>query len=367
MIDNNPHKCSTLRSLHMFRSRIWLVALLLLLIGNRGVALSFSLDSIAEWGKFPRFCVDTYRWGDRFFNGYDTIYVEPTGYKFNAKLKLESWTDYYHPRFENKASMTMMSDPSTSLGFYLTYLAVSVGYDVNISKVFGRDVAARKRWQFGFNCMLFSANLYFIQNDVGTTIKRFQFPDGTAENVNMSFDGINTSEWGLNLYYFFNHKRYSQAAAFNFSRVQTRSGGSFFAGLAFTKQNYQFDFTSLPEEMQRELPVFDDNRYTLNCHNYAFMGGYGYNWVFRRGWNWGVSVAPMIGWTNGLIVEQEDNGKTFAMFLQAKTGVVWNHRQWFAAGIFSCQANLIGSLKRNMLTSYFTFELSAGFRFNLWK
>ena len=30
-----------------------------------------NLDSIAAWGKFPRFCINTYRWGDRFFNGYD--------------------------------------------------------------------------------------------------------------------------------------------------------------------------------------------------------------------------------------------------------------------------------------------------------
>lgn len=333
---------------------------------NRASALSFNLDSIAAWGKFPRFCVNTYRWGDSFFNGYDTVYVNPTGYKFNAKVKVETWSDYYHPRFENNSAMTMMSDPSTSIGAYLTYLAVSVGYDVNISKLFGGSEKARKRWQFGFNCMLFAADLYFISNDVGTKIKTFQYPDGFKEGLGVPYDGINTSEWGLNLYYFFNHKKYSQAAAFNFSRIQMRSGGSFFAGIAYNRQNFKFDLLKMPAHVRDALPQFDDNTYTLNSHNYAFQGGYGYNWVFHRGWNWGVSVAPMIGWTEGFVVEKQDMGKTFAMLLRAQTGVVWNHKQWFAGGVINLQSNLIGSRKRNMLTSYLTMEASVGFRFNLW-
>lgn len=361
---------SDLNQSHTIFARKWILPLLLLICcGLRGHAFfDINLDSIAAWGKFPRFCVNTYRWGDKFFNGYDTLYVEPTGYKFNAKIKIESWTDYYHPRFENKASMTMLSDPSTSLGFYLTYLAVSAGYDINISKIFGVHSRARKRWQFGFNCMLFAADLYFIKNDVGTTIKTFQYPEkGPSYPLNLPFNGINTSEWGLNVYYFFNHKKYSQAAAFNFSRVQQRSGGSFFAGIAFTKQNFHFDFSELPDQMLAALPQdLPEMQYTLNCHNYAFQGGYGYNWVFHKGWNLGVSVAPMIGWTDGYVVQQDDYGKTFAMLLRAKLGIVWNHKQWFAAGVGSCQANLIGSRERNLLTSYFTFELSAGFRFNLW-
>lgn len=358
---------SNLEKVKLIIYKALLVSGLLLCIGHRSDASIFNLDSIAEMGKFPRFCVNTYRWGDKFFNGYDTVYVEPTGYKFNGKVIVDSWTDYYHPRFENKSSMTMTSDPSSSLGFYLTYLAVSVGYDINISKYFGVDTQSRKRWQFGFNCMLFAADLYFIRNDVGTTIKDFNYPDGVKSKLDMPFEGINTSEWGFNVYYFFNHKRYSQAAAFNFSRIQKRSGGSFYAGVAFSKQNFQFDFSGLPGNVKDALPDdLIDYKYTLNCHNYAFVGGYGYNWVFHKDWNWGVTVAPMIGWTEGYIVQQDDKGKTFAMLLKARTGIVWNHSQWFASGTFSFQGNMVGSRERNLLTSYFTFNVSVGYRFNLW-
>ena len=46
-------------------------------------------------GKFPRFVVNTYRWGNEFFNGYDTTYVQGTGYKFSAKITADSWMDGY--------------------------------------------------------------------------------------------------------------------------------------------------------------------------------------------------------------------------------------------------------------------------------
>lgn len=326
-----------------------------------------SLDSVAAWGKFPRFCVNTYRWGDRFFNGYDTVYVEGTGYRFNGKVRVESWSDLYHPRFENKTSMTMVSDPSTTLGFYLTYMAVSAGYDINVSKYFGSSAKARRRWQFAFNCMLFSAEFYWITNDVGTTIRRFDSAGGAISNLDMPFDGIKTSEWGLNACYFFNHKKYSQAAAFNYARIQKRSGGSFYAGFSFTRQNYNFNFSGIPGPLLQELPGgLPDYRYTLNCKTYAFMGGYGYNWVFAPKWNFGVTVAPMVGWTNGYVVQQDDAGATFAALVRGKLGVVWNNRQWFASGTASFQGNLVGSRQRNILTSYFTFEVAAGFRFNLW-
>ena len=59
-----------------------------------GHAFSLALDSIAEWGKFPRFCIKKYRWGDRFFNSYDSTYVVGTGTKFNVKFKTYSWVDH---------------------------------------------------------------------------------------------------------------------------------------------------------------------------------------------------------------------------------------------------------------------------------
>ena len=232
-------------------------------------AVSFDLDSIATWGKFPRFCVNTYRWGCDFFNGFDTAYVSGTGYKFNAKITADSWMDGYSFVLPNKEFMFLKSDPSTSTGIYLTYLAVSVGYDINISRLFGGVDRSRQRYRFGFNCSLFTVEAYLSKNDIGTTLKRFG-DRHHGDKYNLPFYGVNNSTWGIDAYYFFNHKRYSQAAAFNFSKVQERSHGSFYAGLSISTQKYDFDFSGLPDKLMHYLPeTWANNTYKVSTNNYA--------------------------------------------------------------------------------------------------
>lgn len=328
---------------------------------------SLSLDSIAAWGKFPKFCIDTYRWGDKFFNGYDSLYVKGTGYKFNAKIRTESWTDYYRPKFNNGTEMSMISRPSTSVGIYLTYLAISAGYDMNVSKYFSGEDRVRKRWNFQFNCMLFGAELYFINNDVGTTVTEIHPKDMPRRDPDYKFDGINTTEWGLDISYFFNHKQYSQAAAFNFSRIQMKSGGSFFAGFLFSRQEFGFDFNVLPDEMIDLLPAdLEDGRYEVNNHNYFLKGGYGYNWVFAPRWLLAVSESPMVGITKGRNNGSAQTKTTFALLNKAKVSVVYDYRHWFAGVVATAQTGLVGDRKQSLLTSFLTLEVSAGFRFNIW-
>lgn len=330
-------------------------------------AISFDLDSIAAMGRFPRFCVDTYRWGDKFFNGYDTTYVDGTGYKWNAKLRTESWTDYYELHFSNDTRMSMISDPSTSVGLYLTYMAVSVGYDMNLSKYFNGHEEARRRWTFGFNCMLFSANLYFIQNDVGTTISTFS-PYGTAKtHPDIEYKGINNTNWGLDLSYFFTHRRYSHAAAFNFSRIQKRSGGSFFAGFSFNRLKYNFDLNRLPDDISAAVPAdIPDNHYVVNTYNYILSGGYGYNWVFARHWLMGASVALMAGISDGYYEDTSHKKITGMAMPKTELSVVWNNGHWFAGAVANGRFCILRDRKRSLVSSVINMEVSIGYRFNLW-
>lgn len=331
-------------------------------------ASKFALDSIAGWGKFPRFCINTYRWGCDFFNGFDTTYVQGTGYPFNVKVKTESWTDYYGIRFINNAKMSMISDPSTSLGFYLTYLALSGGYDMNVSKYLGGSDQVRRRFNFQFNCMLFTANLYFISNDVGTKIKTFNPPDGSEKlRPNFAFSGINNSQWGLDLIYFFRHKRYSQAAAFSYGRVQTRNGGSFFGGFSYSRQKYNFDFSQLPDDIKSELPnQFDDYHYYVSTKNYLFQFGYGYNWVFRPKFVLGISEAPMLGWSRGIIDNDTEKRNRIMAMSKTQLSLVYNSGHWFAGAVGSVLAEINRDNERSLISTYLTMEISLGYRFKLW-
>lgn len=328
-------------------------------------AISFDLDSIAAWGKFPRFCVNVYRWGDHFFNNYDSTYVESTGKRWNIKAKSESWGDTYDFRLDNHYRMEMVSDPSTSLGFHLSYMAVSVGYDVNISKYFTGNDKVRKRFNFQFNCSLFAAEIYTVENDVGTTIRRMGMP-GEVEKVKIDFKGINNKALGVDLYYFFNNHHYSQAAVFNYSKIQRKSSGSMFAGFSYFDEAYSFDFSSLPEA-DNEIPATWEHNYRVKSKTYALKFGYGYNWVFHHGWCLGISESPFLGVRKGYISHPGDKETTFSLNNRFRIGIAYNPtNHWFIGMSGNVMTGLINDPEHTLLANNITGELTVGFRFDLW-
>lgn len=329
-------------------------------------ALSFDLDSIAAWGKFPRFCVNTYRWGSEFFNGFDTTYVSGTGYKFNAKITADSWMDGYSFVLPNQEFMFLRSDPSTSAGLYLTYMAVSVGYDINFSKLFGGVNRDRQRFRFGFNCSLFTVEAYMSKNDIGTTLKRFG-DRHNGDKYNLPFYGINNNTWGIDAYYFFNHKRYSEAASFNFSRIQHRSQGSFFLGLSYYGQKLNFDFSEMPEKIRDRLPQsWNDYTYRVNTQNYALRMGYGYNWVFAPKWVFGVSESPTVGIRKGMINGNELKKISFSLYNRLNMSVVWNSGRFFAGVIGKFDVAIVNERETTYAGGVLSGEAVFGVRFNLW-
>lgn len=355
-------------SITMSRKFVVILLFMVSLLSPVGAgALSFNLDSIAEWGKFPRFVVNTYRWGDVFFNGYDTTYVKSTGYKFNAKITTESWTDGYRFVLPNDKYIYMQSEPSTSAGLYLTYLAVSAGYDVNISKLLGGVDRSRQRLRFGFNCMLFAAEFYVVKNDVGTRIKRFG-DEHKPLHLNLGFNAINNYTWGVDAYYFFNHKRYSEAATFNFSRVQKRSQGAFYTGFSIYTQKLDFDFKGLPEDLREQLPPnWADYRYNVNTHNYAVRFGYGYNWVFAPKWVLGVSESPTIGVRKGF-VNSDIEKVSFSLYNRLKLSVVWNSpdNRFFFGALGKFDVAIVNDETTTYAGGVLSGEAVFGIRFNLW-
>lgn len=332
-------------------------------------AVSFDLDSIAAWGKFPRFCIGVYRWGDKFFNTYDSTYVVGTGTKFNVKITADSWLDYYRfvlpgadgNRYDDRL-VDLVSRPSTSVGVHLTYLAVSIGYDINLTSIFRGVKEARQRYQFGFNCALFGAEAYKEINNVGTRIRRF----GDLKHLGIPFDGMHSDSWGIDAYYFFNNKRYSQAAAFGFSKIQRKSQGSFYAGFSVFSQVYDFDFSGLSQDLIDRLPAeWEDHHFITKTQNYGIRVGYAYNWVFAKKWLLGATVSPTIGVKHGYI--NSSTSKTSAsLYNRAKISIVWNSGRWFAGVVAQANTAIISDRQTTFLGNELSATAAVGYRFNLW-
>lgn len=336
---------------------------LAMLAPQRAEAFSFNLDSIAAMGRFPRFVVNTYRWGDRFFNGYDTLYVMPTQHRFNVKLKNNAWVNNFDFRFSDGQRLDLTTRATTTGGVWLTYMAVSVGYDINFKEAFGGSATDdRHRFSFQFNCMLFGAELYWDRSSFTAKLRtsNLEVPD-----IPQTYDwGITTDSWGLDAYYFFNHKHYSQAASFNYGRIQVKSSGSFFAGLSFWGQNNVFDFSTLPEDIRDQLPTGYRDNYQAKSRNYTVKFGYGYNFVFNR-CTIGLSEAPYIGLRSGYI-NHDPQAYGVALYNKARLSFVYNHNPWFAGIVATADTAIAHDTHHSLFNTTYNVEATVGYRFNLW-
>ena len=327
-------------------------------------AISFNLDSIAEWGKFARFCVNTYRWGDRFFNTRDTAYVVGTGTKFNIKLTSDFWADQYRFDFVPHGNVNMFSDVASNIGLHLTYMAVSVGYDMNINKFFNGYESTRKRINFAFNCQLFGAEFYINNNDITTNITSIS-NGGQTIRPHVKFDGISNDRWGFDIYYFLNNKRYSQAAAFSYSKLQRRSQGSWYFGLSFCNQRYNFEFSRLPQEVLDYLPKsWDTYNYGVNTNTFSIKAGYGYNWVLGPHWLLAISESPTVGYRTGHVNSWLKNSLGINNIL--RFSAVYNYKHLFLGMVGHINTSLVRDPESTLVANVYLAEFSIGYRFNLW-
>ena len=342
--------------------KILMVLTAMVCVAVPGKALSFALDSVAEWGKFPRFCVNTYRWGDRFFNSYDSAYVKGTGYKMNVKLRTNSWIDDNRFLIDHDCKVEMRSPSTNTIGFDITYLAVSLGYDFNINKLFGGVDRRKSKFNFDFTCALFTASLYSIKNDVGMNLKRV----GDMKGINEKFDGVRTSSWGIEAVYFFNNKRYSYAAAFSISKLQLRSQGSFFVGFSYNNQDLNFDFAKLPDYLKPQLPEEWHSRvFTVKEQTCGVKGGYAYNWVPAKHYNIGAGEAVIPSVSKGK-QSSVNPGCSFRLYNRLNLSVTWNNRRWFAGIVGKTDVAVVADKKTILANSLFSVEMKVGWRFNLW-
>ena len=176
----------------------------------------------------------------------------------------------------------------------------------------------------------------------------------------LKFNGVKTSEWGIEANYFFNNKRYSYAAAFSLSRLQQRSQGSFSLGLSYVNQNYKFDFSQLPNGLDFTGP----DKYSIRGQSFGVKIGYGYNWIPRRNITLGISesIVPAL-----VIGSSVDNNRCCSFRLSNRLNIsfVWNHDRWFLGVVGKSDIALIYDNKSALANGLFSTEIKFGWRFRL--
>ncbi len=304
------------------------------------------------------------------FDNFDTTYVKPNEYTFTAMLQsTESYQSYKLTGFRPDGadqSLTMSPNPTFKLGPYFGWKWIFLGYTFEISRM-GHP---QKRQEF--NLSLYSAmlgcDLLYIRNDGDFRIRRAVGFDGVPETAyaHQDFQGLTTTTAGLNVYYIFNHRRFSYPAAYSQTTVQRRSSGSWKVGFQYCRHKLRLSPELLP------LPIQDNLSEQLRINeiiynDYSVNVGYAYNWVFARNFLLAASASPAMGFKQSV----GENGRERLFRFQninfdviTRLGLVWNNAKWFAGA--SLISHMYTYRKRQFsLTNTFAYaNIYVGFCFH---
>lgn len=319
-------------------------------------------DTTVVWPKFLKFCLNVYNWADKTFNTYDPEYVIGTGKRWKARLVSDNWLDSYDLHLPQKVNVTMTGNVYANLGAYVQYMAVSLGYSYDIEKLFNGKEPAHKKFEFGFICALFNAELYYHENRGGVNIRRF----GNLNNGKLMreyFPGVSMYTLGIDAYYFFNNKKYSQGAAYNFAKYQLKSQGSFLAGISITNQKLTFDFNQLPPHLKEELPEMNITKYYFHYNSYALLGGYGYNWVIAPKLLFNVTVMPSIGFSHYYADSFEGDKYLLSLNIQGRLSLTYNLGNYFIGIFGKMNGHFYKQGQTSLFSSIENFSANIGLRF----
>lgn len=317
-------------------------------------------DSTMGYPKFVMFCYKTYMWGDKAFNSYDSAYVKHTGKNWKLILKSDNWLDSYIGTPFKDTKMIMNSNLVSNIGVSLSFMAVSVGYSVSVSNLIHGGKLSNK-FDFSFTCARFTADAYYWENknEVNVIFKDENLDD---DRHKFRMSGITRKAMGLSAYYFFNNRRYAQAAAYCFSKYQRRNAGSWLAGVSLQHYDVKFDVDRLPEDARVYIPSQEAAPRIL-YNDYCLLFGYGHNWVLGRKWLLNLTITPYIGYRYNILPGPGQKQSDISLNLRGRIGAVYNHKQFFVGLQGYADHHRYEVKDSRLINSMLEFTALAGIRF----
>ena len=227
----------------------------------------------------------------RIIRGFDRVderYIEPQHYVFSAMVQGTYSIDRYTISSSGPADqdITFMPDARVKLGPYAGWKWVFLGYCFELGKLNFDD--GRREFDFSMYSSQIGVDLFYRRTGSDYKLRNASLGGNVdASPLNgQPFDGIRAGITGFNVYYIFNHGRFSYPAAFSQSTIQKISCGSWLAGVGYTRHSLEFDHNSLqtlinekmgPKAVELDSALMFDN---VRYYDVSLSGGYAYNWVF---------------------------------------------------------------------------------------
>jgi len=286
--------------------------------------------------------------------------VNKTTYDFVTVIKSINWIDNYRIKVGDN-EYNLRSDLSYDLGLGVGYKGLFVGYSINTKKIFGNTDSKNSELNINLVNNIFSAEFCYLTNIGHSNIINFK-NDSIDLEINHPFSGINTKIINLDFYYFFNHKKYSNSAAYSGGHVysQKKRAGSLIAGISLTRNDFTFDFSQLLDDEQYAGLSIDDVQHVV-YDSYCIGLGYGYNYVFKKNWLVNLTFVSSVGVKT--VTSDENQNNYFTMRNNLRFAIIKNAPNYFYG--LNCLYNSNGFFASDnaVLSSIGNYVLMFGYRF----
>lgn len=314
----------------------------------------------------------------RGFDRLDNRYIEPQHYVFTAMLQATQTYDIYTVRGSDGQSITFAPDITAKLGPYFGWKWFFAGYtfDLRNANIF----QAKQELDLSIYSSQVGIDLFYRRTGSDYKLRNADLGQSVNEDAleGVSFDGVKAGTTGVNLYYIFNHGRFSYPAAFSQSTCQKISCGSWLAGVGYTINTFELDYERLQDQLNEwlsPLTVQLDSGLMFNAvryHDFNISAGYAYNWVFARQWLFCVSAQAALAYkkTTSDMIQGRTSGFTFENINLngiGRFGLVYNNTRWYAG--FSAIVRMNNYRKHRFSTSntFGSMNLYVGYNMGLKK
>lgn len=280
------------------------------------------------------------------FSQVDTNYIEPQRYNYTLMLQNTNTYELYRISTTNGNDFTFSPLPSMKLGPFFGWRWVFLGYTLDLKHISNGN--KKKEFDLSLYSSQIGIDLFYRKTGTDYKISRVRLDaDGeinTRPMRGLDYDGINVGIKGFNIYYIFNHKKFSYPAAFSQSTIQRRSCGSALCGIGYTRHSLSIDWEKLYSLVEQSLgeevaEKYMDQRLKMKKLKYTDVsasGGYAYNWVFAHNWLAAISLSLSLGY-KGSSSDSNGSSSTFKDFSfhnfnidgVGRFGVVYNNMKWY--------------------------------------
>lgn len=311
-------------------------------------------------------------------NKIDTAYIEPEHYNFTAMVQNTNTFEYYRLRSKDGVSITLAPRPTVKVGPYFGWRWIFAGYTFDIGHLTTNN---RQEFDLSIYSSKIGIDLFYRKTGENFKIRSLDIDDyNTAPLEDVTFSGMDVKMRGFNVYYIFNHRKFSYPAAFSQSTRQKRSCGSFLAGIGYSRHRIEMDYNALntlitnklaiDDEKLDSLLMFDNVSYT----DFSVSGGYAYNFVLAKNLLFAASLSVALGYkySTGNVVKEEKSLLDFAYnnFVidgVGRFGVVWNNDRFFAGSSFVIHSYNTHKPQFSMNNLFGNLNIYAGWKFGLRK